>query len=175
MSAKRVARFGMLTAVALVLGYLEHLVPIAPGMPGVKLGLGNMVVLYALYITGKKSATLLMLLKVGLSALLFGASPIMLFISFGGGLCSLLMMMGARELLKVPIVVVSILGAVAHVAGQLAVVALLEITPWSFVLGYLPILAVSAVATGTLTGVVGKYLLKALRIAAHKDEPDDQT
>ena len=72
-----VAQLGVLTAVALVLGYLEHLIPLT-AIPGIKLGLANTVLLYALYLMDARKAALLMLLKVGLSGLLFGGLSTML-------------------------------------------------------------------------------------------------
>ena len=71
MKAKQAAHFGLLTATALILGYLEQLVPIAPGLPGVKLGLGNLVLLYSLYAYSIRETVVLMVLKVLLCSLLF--------------------------------------------------------------------------------------------------------
>ena len=95
-NASAIAKLGLLTAVALVLGYVEHLLPIT-GIPGVKLGLANTVLLYALYLLDIPSAILLMILKVGLSGLLFGGVAAMLY-SFAGGVVSLLVMILARRM-----------------------------------------------------------------------------
>ena len=62
MRAKDVAQFGVLTALALVLGYFEQFIPITPGIPGIKLGLGNTVLLYGIYLMKEKKAWLLMIL-----------------------------------------------------------------------------------------------------------------
>ena len=74
-NTKEIARFGLLAAMALVLGYVDRMIPIAPGIPGIKLGLANTVLLYAVYLMGLRSAALLMLVKVGLNGLLF-AGPV---------------------------------------------------------------------------------------------------
>ena len=114
-NGKRIAELGLLTAVALVLGYLESLLPIV-GIPGVKLGLANTVLLYALYLLDVKSAALLMVLKVGLSGLLFGGPAAMLY-SFAGGLLSLAVMLLVRRLKGIGVVGVSVCGAAAHNIG----------------------------------------------------------
>lgn len=113
-------RMALLTAVAVVLGYIEHLIPMPGGHPrGIKLGLANTVLLYSIYLLDAKSAFLLMILKVGLSGLWYGGVSAMMF-SFGGGLCSLVMMLLVKKLggEGVSILGVSVVGAVFHNAGQ---------------------------------------------------------
>ena len=160
-SAKTIARFGMLTAVALVLGYVEHLVPISP-IPGIKLGLSNTVLLYAIYLMGAKSALSLMVLKVVLSGLLFSGPMAMLY-SFAGGLLSLAVMLLARKVPGLSLVGISVCGAVAHNLGQCAAAALVVQTRAVF--AYLPVLLLAAVATGVVTGVVAQYAFRALRVS----------
>ena len=117
-------RMALLTAVAVVLGYIEHLIPMPGGIPGIKLGLANTVLLYAIYLLDSRSAWLLMILKVGLSGLMYGGVSAMMF-SFGGGLCSLVMMLLVKKLggSGVSIIGVSVVGAVFHNVGQTAVAA----------------------------------------------------
>lgn len=160
-SAKTIARFGMLTAVALVLGYVEHLVPISP-IPGIKLGLSNTVLLYAIYLMGAKSALSLMVLKVVLSGLLF-AGPMAMLYSFAGGILSLAAMLLARKVPGLSLVGISVCGAVAHNIGQCAAAALVVQTRAVF--AYLPVLVLAAVATGVVTGVVALYAFRALRVS----------
>ena len=156
--ASAVAKLGLLAAVALVLGYFEHLLPVT-GIPGVKLGLANTVLLYALYLLDMPSAVLLMILKVGLSGLLFGGPAAMLY-SFAGGVLSLIVMIFARRLSGVSVVGVSVLGALAHNVAQLAVACFIVGT--RAVLAYLPVLLVAAAATGMLTGLIARYVMKGL-------------
>ena len=85
MNTRSIARFGLLTAMALMLGYFERFIPIAPGIPGIKLGLANTVLLYAVYLMDAKSAWLLMCAKVLLSGFLFAGLSGMLY-SFAGGI-----------------------------------------------------------------------------------------
>ena len=101
MKAKNMARFGLLIGLALVLGYVESVLPIAPGLPGVKLGLGNTVLLFGLYMLGEKQTVWLMLGKVLLSGLLFGTPSAYLY-SLAGGICSLCAMWGHRRRQRSP-------------------------------------------------------------------------
>jgi len=159
MSARSVARFGLLAAMALVLGYVERLLPAAAGIPGIKLGLANTVLLYAVYTMDKKSAALLMLVKVLLSGFLFAGLSGMLY-SLAGGVLSLAAMLPLSGAKGVGVVGVSVAGAVCHNIGQIAV-ACLMVRPEA-ALSYLPILLASGVVTGILTGVVARLVLKAL-------------
>ena len=167
--ASAVAKLGLLTAVAIVLGYFEYLLPVT-GIPGVKLGLANTVLLYALYLIDVPSAILLMFLKVGLSGLLFGGPAAMLY-SFAGGALSLFIMILARKSKGLSVVGVSVLGAVSHNIAQMAVACFVVET--RAILAYLPILLLAAAVTGTLTGLIARYSFKGLRpkrTEAKKDE-----
>ena len=158
-SASVVAKLGLLTAVAIVLGYFEYLLPVT-GIPGVKLGLANTVLLYALYLIDVPSAILLMLLKVGLSGLLFGGPAAMLY-SLAGGVLSLIVMILARKSKGLSIVGVSVLGAVSHNIAQMVVACFVVET--RAILAYLPILLFAAAITGTLTGLIARYTFRGLR------------
>ena len=161
MKTKSIARFSLLCAMALVLGYFERFIPVAPGIPGVKLGLANTVLLYAVYLMGAKSAMLLMLAKVVLAGFLFAGLSGMLY-SLAGGLLSLCVLLLSR-LKDVGIIGVSVGGAVSHNIGQIAVACM--VVESRAVLGYLPVLMISAVITGTLTGIAAKYAIAALQKA----------
>lgn len=158
-NASSIAKLGLLTAVAIVLGYFEHLLPVS-GIPGVKLGLANTVLLYALYLLDVPSAILLMFLKVGISGLLFGGPAAMLY-SFAGGVLSLVVMILARKLPGFSVVGVSVLGAVAHNVGQMLVAIFIVET--RAILAYLPVLLIAAAITGTLTGLIARYTFRGLR------------
>ena len=158
-SASTIARLGLLTAVAIVLGYFEHLLPVS-GIPGVKLGLANTVLLYALYLLDVPSAILLMFLKVGVSGFLFGGPAAMLY-SFAGGAFSLIVMIFARKMPGFSVVGVSVLGAVAHNIGQMLIAIFVVET--RAILAYLPVLIIAAAITGTLTGLIARYSFRGLR------------
>lgn len=164
--ASAIARLGLLTAVAIVLGYFEHLLPVT-GIPGVKLGLANTVLLYALYLLDVPSAVLLMLLKVGISGLLYGGPAAMLY-SFAGGVLSLGVMIFARKSLAFSVIGVSVLGAVSHNIAQMLVACLVVET--RAILAYLPVLLIAAAVTGTLTGLIARYTFKGLRPKSGRED-----
>ena len=155
-------RMALLTAAAVVLGYIERLIPMPGSIPGIKLGLANTVLLYAIYLLDARSAFVLMILKVGLSGLLYAGVSAMMF-SLGGGLCSLVMMLLVKKLggSGVSIIGVSVVGAVFHNVGQTAVAALMVNT--AALMGYVPFLLVAAVVTGVLTGIAAKYAIRGLK------------
>jgi heptaprenyl diphosphate synthase len=160
MKTKVIARFGLLTALALVLGYAEQWIPVAPGIPGIKLGLANTVLLYAVYMASPLEAAMLMVSKVLLSGFLYAGFAAMLY-SLAGGILSLIVMLLLCRLPRVGVIGVSAAGAVAHNIGQLAVAAaMLGVgTVWA----YLPILMLSGVVMGPVTGYVAKSVFAALK------------
>lgn len=159
MNAKTVARFGLMTGVMLVLGYVESLLP-AFGAPGIKLGLSNTVLLYALLMMGTKPAVLLAAVKVLLSGFLFGSPSAMLY-SAAGALLSLFVMALLCRFPGVSPVGISVAGALSHNIGQCAVAVLF--IKVQAVLVYLPVLLISAVITGTVTGITAKYLIRHIK------------
>lgn len=162
--ARRAALMGVLTALALVAGYLEVLVPLPVSVPGVKLGLGNAVVLFALVRLGARRAGLLMLAKVLCSTLLF-ANPQMLAFSLAGGVLSWAVMALAQKSGLFSVVAVSVLGGIAHNAGQLVAVALLLSVQVALV--NVPVLAVAGAISGAVIGVVVSSVLRRVRIEEH--------
>lgn len=157
---RRVALLGTLAALALVLGYVEMLVPL-PGAPmGVKLGLGNMVVLFALMRFDVRTALSLMIVKVAGSALLFGNPQVFAF-SLAGGLLSWAVMALAVRSGAFSCVGTSVLGGVSHDAGQLIMVALL-LSP-QVALVNIPLLAVAGVVSGLVVGALTQALLNAIK------------
>lgn len=159
--ARRAALMGVLTALALVAGYLEVLVPLPVSVPGVKLGLGNAVVLFALVRLGARPAGLLMLAKVLCSTLLF-ANPQMLAFSLAGGALSWAVMALAHRSGLFSVVAVSVLGGIAHNAGQLVAVALL--LSMQVALVNVPVLAIAGAVSGAVIGVVVSSVLRRVRI-----------
>ena len=159
--ARRAALMGVLTALALVAGYLEVLVPLPVSVPGVKLGLGNAVVLFALVRLGARPAGLLMLAKVLCSTLLF-ANPQMLAFSLAGGVLSWAVMALAHRSGLFSVVAVSVLGGIAHNAGQLVAVALLLSVQVALV--NVPVLAIAGAVSGAVIGIVVSSVLRRVRI-----------
>ncbi len=151
MSSKQVARYGLLASMMLVLGLMERQFILVPGVPGIKLGLSNTVLLYALCLMSGRSAWLLLALKVSLGTVLY-AGVTGFFYSFAGGVLSMAAMLLALRAPGLGVVGVSVLGATAHMLGQVLMSRVLLGTWAAAAQG--PILLIAAVATGILTGVI---------------------
>lgn len=158
-SVQKLTRVSMLIAVAIALGWVERLIPMEHIVPGVKLGLANVVVLVALDRFGTKEAVSVMLLRVVLSGFLF-STPSALIYSLSGGVLSLLIMIAALRWRRLSLIGVSVLGAVFHNIGQWA--AVLAVTQTPGVLIYLPVLMLSGLACGFATGLIAAAVLRAL-------------
>ena len=156
---KRIALFGMLTALAFTLSYLETLIPVSVGVPGVKLGLANLVVVTALYTLSPFEAFALSFVRVLLAALTFGNAYSVLY-SLAGSLLSFFVMWAVKKS-KLSIVGVSMLGGVCHNIAQIAVAAVVMSTVR--IVYYLPILLVSGLVTGFLTGVLSKSVCERIK------------
>ncbi|MFR2054404.1 MAG: Gx transporter family protein [Collinsella sp.] len=130
--ARRLARVSLLCACALVLSYLETMIPLPVAVPGIKLGLANVAVVVALYTLDVKSAGAVALVKVFASGFLFG-SPMMLVYSLGGTVLAFIGMVALAAVPGVGLVPVSMLAAVLHNVGQLGVAAMALQTPAVFI------------------------------------------
>ena len=158
-TAKNIALCAVLAALALGLSTLEGLFPISllVPLPGVKLGLANIVTVFALYQLGAGAALAILLTRCLLGA---GNLSAMLF-SVLGGLTAMLVMIFLRRLPKLSVYGVSIGGAAAHNIGQMA--AAVITLGSTMVLGYLPFLLAVSLFTGALTGFITALLLRATR------------
>ena len=155
---KRLVLLAMLTAVAMILSYVESLLP-SVGIPGVKMGLANIAVIFALFRFGWKEAAALSLVRVVLVSLLFGSVSAMLY-SLAGAVLSLAVMALLRRIDRFSTVGVSVAGGVAHNAGQILMAMLILQTKQ--LLGYQPVLAVSGIAGGVLTGLAAALLIRRI-------------
>ena len=155
---KRLVLLAMLTAVAMILSYVESLLP-SVGIPGVKMGLANIAVIFALFRFGWKEAAALSLVRVVLVSLLFGSVGAMLY-SLSGAVLSLAVMALLRRIDRFSTVGISVAGGVAHNAGQILMAMLILQTKQ--LLGYLPVLAVSGIAGGVLTGLAAALLIRRI-------------
>lgn len=157
--ARRLARVSLLCACALVLSYLETMIPLPVAVPGIKLGLANVAVVVALYTLDAKSAAAVALVKVFASGFLFG-SPMMLVYSLGGTVLAFIGMVALAAVPGVGLVPVSMLAAVLHNVGQLGVAAMALQTPAVFI--NLGVLGVAACVTGGITGAVAEGALAGI-------------
>lgn len=151
---------GMLLAFALILGYVETLIPFPFGVPGMKLGLANLAVLLTLYLSGGRAAFLIDLLRIVLSGFLFGSMYSLLY-SLAGGILSFAAMLLMKKAKGFGISGVSMAGGVFHNIGQLAVAAFVVETKGIFY--YLPLLLVSGIVTGLLIGIISEQTLRRIR------------
>ena len=155
---KRLVLLAMLTAVAMILSYVESLLP-SVGIPGVKMGLANIAVIFALFRFGWKEAAALSLVRVVLVSLLFGSVGAMLY-SLAGAVLSLAVMALLRRIDRFSTVGISVAGGVAHNAGQILMAMLILQTKQ--LLGYLPVLAVAGIPGGVLTGLAAALLIRRI-------------
>ena len=153
--ARRVALYGMLTALAFILSYVESLVPVTVGIPGVKLGLANLVVVIALYTLDLKGAFVISVVRIVLSGLTFGGLFSMLY-SLAGGLLSFAVMAILSRKKLFGTVGVSVCGGVAHNIGQLLVAMAVRET--ESVWYYFPVLLISGSVAGVLIGLLGGWM-----------------
>ena len=158
-STRRVAMLGLLLCLGLILSYVESLIPLPIGIPGVKLGLANLVVVVALWQFRVRDALVLSLARILLAGFLFGSMASILY-SLAGGLLSLLVMTLLSRAGKLHVISVSTAGGIAHNAGQLlcamAVVSNLNL------LYYGTVLFVSGLVTGLVIGVIAGEVLKRI-------------
>ncbi|MFV0528730.1 MAG: Gx transporter family protein [Lachnospiraceae bacterium] len=156
----KVAFLGILTALALIFSYIESVIPFQIGIPGVKLGLANLIVVIALYMLDAKSACVVSVVRVVLAGLMFGSLFSILY-SLAGGLLSFLVMYLLKRTNRFSILGVSLAGGVMHNAGQL-LIAMVTVESLNL-LYYLPILLVAGTITGLLIGVAAREIMRSLK------------
>ena len=163
-SVKTITTCAVLAALALALSYMESFFPLGLliPLPGVKLGLANIVTLYALYALGAPSAVCILLVRCLLGALFAGNASALIY-SLLGGLGAMAVMIVLRRVPKLSVYGVSLGGAAAHNCGQIAaaVLTLGSAAP----VAYLPFLLLVALFSGSLTGFISALLFRAMRAA----------
>jgi len=158
--AAAVAFSGMLTALAMIFSYVESLVPLVIPIPGVKLGLANLVTLTGLFYLSPWNVLAIMVCRIFLSGLMFGSLSTIVY-SLAGGFVSFLVMIFLKKIGLFSVIGISIAGGVFHNLGQLLVACLvLESTA---PLVYLPYLVIAGAVCGSLMGIVAILIFKAFR------------
>ena len=162
LTTKKLALCAVLTALALGLSTLESLFPVSVlvPLPGIKLGLANIVTVFALYRLGDIPALAILIVRCLLGAMFAGNASALLF-SLMGGVLAMLTMIVLRRVRGLSVYGVSIAGAAAHNIGQIC--AAMVVLGGTAVLGYLPVLLGVSLITGTLTGFVASLLFRAMR------------
>ncbi len=159
-STRRLSRCAILAALALIFSYVEFLIPFSIGLPGVKLGLANIVVVFAIYMLGARYALYLNLARIVLAGLLFG-SPFSTLYALCGGLLSLGAMLLLKKTNLFSVIGVSMAGGFFHNLGQLIAAAIIVKTPQ--VVSYLPVLVFSGIAAGIVNGIISTFCMEKLR------------
>lgn len=160
MKVKNVAILGLCVALAMIMSYIESLFPLNFAVPGIKMGLANIVIIFLLYRMGFGAACVVSLIRVFLVSLLFGNMMMMAY-SIAGAVLSLGLMFLLKKSGKFSVVGVSIAGGVAHNAGQIIMaIILLGAKQIAY---YLPVLAVTGTVTGVLIGIAASIVIKRVK------------
>ena len=158
--ARKVASSGLLLALAVLFGYVEAIIPVPMPVPGMKLGLANIVIVTILYLAGWKEAIVISALRVLIIGFLFGN---LFSISYGlaGTALSILGMALVRKTRRFSVVSVSALGGVLHNCGQILVATLVVIGfPWKW---YLPVLMLAGLGAGIVTGFLNRLIVPRVK------------
>ena len=158
---KRVALCGLLLSMMLVLGWVEHMIPLNAAIPGIKLGLSNGVLIFAVYMLDIPTAYVLMALKVVLSCAFMGNPASMMIYGFAGGILSLTGMVALSRVKGMHVVTVSLVGGALHNVGQVAAAMVMLNT--GNLLYYMAILMIVGLGTGVVTGVAANTTLKHIK------------
>lgn len=157
---KKTAFMGVFLALAMICSYIELLIPFDFGIPGVKLGLTNIVVVLMLYSIGAKEAFVVSAVRIFLVGLLFG-NVVGILYSLGGGICSFLVMFLLKKTKQFGCISVSVAGGISHNAGQIVVAAFVVAS--RYVLYYFPVLMLAGLLTGLLIGILAQELIVRLK------------
>ena len=156
---RKTAILGLCSALAILLGYVESLIPLLPSVYGIKLGLSNLMIVFMLYLYGSLEAFVVSMIRIIVIGFLFGNLFTILF-SLAGALASLLVMSAVKKIQSMGVIGVSLTGGVAHNMAQMGVA-------WFLVsriqlLYYLPVLMAAGVITGIIIGLVSREMLRRL-------------
>jgi heptaprenyl diphosphate synthase len=157
MKIKKVAVLGLLTAVALILFTVEAQIPALVPIPGIKLGLSNIITVFTVFLLGSKEGAAVLFVRIFLGAI-FAGNFSTIFYSGAGGLCAIAATIGLKKLLThSQLWVAGALGAVCHSIGQMTAAILISGTPGLIV--YLPIMIACSIVTGLFTGLCAQITL----------------
>ena len=162
MKVKKMTFLALLSAIALTIFMLEAQIPALVPIPGIKLGLANIVTVFAVFTMGPVEGIMILAVRIFLGAV-FAGNFSTIFYSAAGGALAILTVIGLKKILKEnQIWVAGCLGAIAHSIGQMAVAVLL--TGTSGLLIYLPVLIICSIVTGLFTGLCAQFLINRWRI-----------
>ncbi len=157
MKTKRLVTLGLLTAIALTIFMLEAQIPPIVPMPGVKLGLANIVTVFAVFVLGWKEGCMVLFARIFLGAVFAGNFSTILYSLAGGGLAITATILLKLVLKPKQLFVAGVFGAIAHSIGQMAAAILISGTPQLIV--YLPVMVAISIVTGLFTGLCAQYMV----------------
>ncbi|MCL2415476.1 MAG: Gx transporter family protein [Defluviitaleaceae bacterium] len=160
-AAKKVAYYGIFTTLAIIASYIERLVAVPIAVPGIKLGLANVIVIIMLYASGARSAFAINVLRMLLVGFLFGSVTGIIY-SLSGGIASYIIMVTAKKTKAFGIVGVSVFGGVFHNIGQISMAAVVVNNVRLFY--YAPVLIIFGVLTGIIIGFTAGYTLRHVQV-----------
>ena len=159
-SVQRLTQLALLTALALIIFIIEAQIPPLTAIPGVKMGLANIITLVTLYRFGRRDALMVLLVRVFLGSVFAGQMMTLLYSLAGGLLCYAVTALLYRHIPQQRIWLLSMIGAVCHNVGQILVAIFITATPE--IVWYLPFLFLSGLISGCFTGLAAGYVLKRL-------------
>lgn len=161
MKTRELTRMALLTAIALTIFMVEAQLPALTPVPGIKLGLSNIVTVYAVFTLGAKQAAAILASRVFLGAVFSGQMSTILYSGAGGALALAVTVLVRWVLTKKQIWIAGVLGAVAHSVGQMAAAVWVSGTPG--LIAYLPVMILSGLLTGAFTGLCAQFLVERLK------------
>lgn len=163
--AKKVSYCAILVALALVFSYVEAMIPFNFGIPGIKLGIANLVIVIGLYLLKPHEVLIISVVRILLAGFMFGSGMSIIY-SLAGGLLSFAVMLLLKKIKGLSILGVSIAGGVSHNIGQLLMAVLIV---QNIKIGYYaPVLLIAGAVTGTIIGVVSGRILAAIHTEGRK-------
>lgn len=158
--SKKISICALLVALAMIFSYVETLIPVNFGVPGMKLGIANLVIVIGLYLLKPQEVLLISIVRILLAGFMFGSGMSVIY-SLAGGILSFFAMLFLKHTEKFSIVGVSLFGGAAHNIGQLLVAAAVIENMKLFY--YLPVLVIAGTVTGILIGLVAARILPTVR------------
>ena len=156
MKVKRIAELALLTALALIIFVVELQIPSLTPIPGIKLGLANIITVFAVYRYRAGEAALVLLARIIIGSIFSGSMMAIMYSLAGGALCLLGMLLLKRVIPEKHMWLCSVFGAVLHNCGQVAVACIVTGTVW--IVGYLPVLVLAGCVAGAFTGLCGQLV-----------------
>lgn len=160
-NTKKLATLSVIVALAMVLSFLESRIPAFVSIPGIKVGLANIAVIFTVYKLGAREGVLISIIRVLLVSILFG-STVSLWYSLAGAILSLIVTILLKKYTKLAVVTVSVAGGVSHNIAQIGVACLLLET--NIIVYYLPFLLLSGTVAGIAVGVASALLIKRVKL-----------